>query len=559
MKESTDYLHNRLQVLRDDYAARLPGKIAGIEALWEALVQAPENGETLDVLYRTVHSLVGTSATFGFSEVSTVARAMEYAITHLQNSKAPPTPGQCQLVADTLEKLRRAAFAITHQPVVSPVVATEPSVPPQPHTRDERLIYLIEDDPVLAGDLELQIRQFGYTIRRFAHLEALRLAVQQTSPAAIVVDITCPDSNLSEVTQALIASQEQDAPIPLMFISGRTDLQSRLQAVRAGGEAYFTRPLNISRFIDRLDALTKRQEPEPYRILIVEDEADMASYCALTLEQQGMITEIVTNPMLIMHALAEFKADLILMDLYMPGCNGLELAKVIRQQEAFVSIPIVFLSAETDLNKQMAALRQGGDDFLTKPIRQDHLIASVIARVQRSRTLQSFMVRDGLTGLFNHTKLRDHLRLEIARARRASAPLSFAMIDIDHFKGVNDTYGHTSGDRVIKSLARLLQQRLRKTDIIGRYGGEEFAVIFPKTPGAAALRVLNDIRACFAQISHHLADTHFSVTFSAGIAMCPPYIDTATLCDAADQALYASKRSGRNRVLLSGGHFMKHD
>jgi diguanylate cyclase (GGDEF)-like protein len=252
-----------------------------------------------------------------------------------------------------------------------------------------------------------------------------------------------------------------------------------------------------------------------------------------------------------MHELVEFRPDMVLMDMYMPQCNGLELASVIRQQEAYVSLPIVFLSTEANLDLQLEAMHFGGDDFLTKPIHPDQLVSAVVSRVRRSLALRSLMVRDSLTGLFKHTILRELLEVEIARAQRHQSQMAFAMIDIDHFKSVNDIYGHATGDRVIKSLSRLLQQRLRKTDVIGRYGGEEFAVILPSTDALRASGMLNELRTGFAHIRHQSGEATFYSTFSCGIAEYPSCADSHILIDTADRALYDAKRAGRNRVHLS--------
>ena len=242
----------------------------------------------------------------------------------------------------------------------------------------------------------------------------------------------------------------------------------------------------------------------------------------------------------------------ILLDIYMPECNGMELAKVIRQLDVFVGIPIVFLSAESNLDKQLFAMGLGADDFLTKPIQPQHLISSVSSRIQRSLILRSFMVRDSLTGLLNHTAIKDQLDREVAQTKRRGMPLSFAMVDIDHFKQVNDTCGHPTGDRVIKSLSRLLKQRLRETDMVGRYGGEEFAVILSNTDGETAAKVLDAIRRDFAQLRHLADGKEFSVTFSCGIVDTSFFYDSTKLCDAADRALYKAKHTGRNQIIL--GH-----
>ncbi len=161
------------------------------------------------------------------------------------------------------------------------------------------------------------------------------------------------------------------------------------------------------------------------------------------------------------------------------------------------------------------------------------------------------MVRDSLTGLLNHTAIKDQLSHEMSRAKRQGKPLSFAMVDIDHFKNVNDSYGHPVGDRVIKSLSRLLKQRLRENDLVGRYGGEEFAVILTDADGSTAMKVMDGIRNDFSQLLHLAENKEFSVTFSCGIADISNYPDMSKLADAADKALYKAKHAGRNQVKLA--------
>jgi diguanylate cyclase (GGDEF)-like protein len=232
--------------------------------------------------------------------------------------------------------------------------------------------------------------------------------------------------------------------------------------------------------------------------------------------------------------------------MYMPNCQGTELAKVIRHNDRYVSVPIVYLSAEDDLDKQLDAMSECGDDFLTKPIKPRHLIATVRQRAARARNLHARMVRDSLTGLYNHTHILQLLEDARTRALRSQQPLSFAMLDIDFFKKVNDTYGHPMGDRVIKSLAMFLKQRLRKTDAIGRYGGEEFALILPNTDAATAQHVIEGIRQRFAEIIHPAHPQDLSCTFSCGIAELSAGADGKTLSKNADQALYSAKHAGRN-------------
>lgn len=414
-----------------------------------------------------------------------------------------------------------------------------------------RLIYLIEDDAQLAKHLATQIRHFGYTVRTFSQTENAREHIQHKMPAAIIADISFAEDEKAGIESILALCRDGYSLPPLIFISEQKDFLARLEAIRAGGQAYFTKPTDVSGLIDKLDQLTSTEQPEPYRVLIVEDTAILADAYANTLEQAGMATRKVTDPMRVMEALEDFSPELILMDINMPGASGEEIAQVLRQQEMHVSVPIVFLSGETDKDRQLAAMSHGGDDFLVMPIQPEHLIASVSSRIDRYRVLRNFMIRDSLTSLLNHTKIKEQLNIEIERAKRQNHPLSFAMIDLDHFKDVNDTYGHPTGDKVLKSLARLLQQRLRKVDVIGRYGGEEFAVILTDTSGPDAVRILDGIRKDLAKIRQYDENTEFTVTFSGGVASYPDFATPEAINNAADKALYRAKHEGRNQVFLA--------
>jgi diguanylate cyclase (GGDEF)-like protein len=347
--------------------------------------------------------------------------------------------------------------------------------------------------------------------------------------------------------------------LPLVVIAQRGDFEARLQAVRAGGSAYFTLPIDIGTLIDQLDELTERQRPEPYRVLIVDDSKLLAETYATFLTAAGMQVSMITDPTTVSGRLPDIQPDLILMDMYMPGCEGRELAAVLRQQPELHSIPIVFLSAETDRSAQLAALHQGGDDFLTKPIDPDHLVAAVTSRIRRARVIRSQMLRDGLTGLFNHSVTEDLLAREVARARRTKSPLTMVLIDLDHFKRVNDRYGHAAGDRVLKSLARMLQQRLRTSDLVGRYGGEEFVVLMPETDGQLALTVIDSVRERFSQVSHRSGPDEFCVTFSGGVAVLQPFGDASALSESADIALYQAKHHGRNQLVLATRTLFRED
>ena len=413
-------------------------------------------------------------------------------------------------------------------------------------------IYIALQDTQRAERLAQQLQFFGLSAHALNDENAFRAAISERHPAAILMDVDFAGTGAG-LEQANSLQEGLEQKIPLLFFShNETDTPTRLAAVRAGGQEFFTGSLDASSLLERIEVLTHVSQYDPYKVLIVDDSKAQATHTERVLNSAGILTHTLTEPILAMDALAEFQPDLIILDMYMPECNGTELAKVIRHNDRYVSVPIIYLSAEDDLDKQLDAMSEGGDDFLTKPIKPRHLIATVRNRAARARNLKARMVRDSLTGLYNHTHTLQLLEDACFRARRDGQPLAFAMLDIDHFKKVNDTYGHPMGDRVIKSLALFLKQRLRKTDHIGRYGGEEFAVVLPDTDEQSALKVLEEIRQRFAEIHYPAQPQDLSCTFSCGIAMLQPGLDGNALSKRADEALYKAKHGGRNRVELYG-------
>ncbi len=411
-------------------------------------------------------------------------------------------------------------------------------------------IYIALQDHQLSERLCLQLQSFGLLTQAFDTINGFRGAMAERHPAAIVLDINFAGDGCG-LRLADELHKSSASKLPLLFFSQQeADTTTRLSAVRVGGQAFFVGSLEASLLLERIEELTNIGHFDPYKVLVVDDSRAQASFTERTLNSAGILTCTLTEPYRVMSELAEFQPDLIILDMYMPGCNGPELARVIRQNERHVSVPIIYLSAEGDLDKQLDAMGEGGDDFLTKPIQPRHLIATVRQRVARARSLHALMVRDSLTGLYNHTHILQLLEDACGRARRTAQPLSFAMLDIDFFKKVNDTYGHPMGDRVIKSLAVFLKQRLRKSDFIGRYGGEEFAVVLPGTDASAALKVIEEIRRRFAEILHPAQPQDLCCTFSCGIAELTGNEDGKTLSKFADQALYSAKQAGRNRVTL---------
>ncbi|MGM0575251.1 MAG: diguanylate cyclase [Myxococcota bacterium] len=533
--------------LRGAWLRQLPDRLAALHTAWAAVRQTGWDPGRLRHLRRQVHALTGSGTTFGFEEVSLRSRELEDLLTRMEARESELGDTD----KETVERLLHRLLDVLPDPEEAGL-RTDEAPPPLPEPREgEPLVYLVEDDAILGQRLAHQIVQFGYGVRVLPSGEALRRAMARERPDALVIDVMLPGGDLDGIDLASEFREAGGGELPIVFMSARGDIEARMAAVRAGGDAYLVKPVSAAAIVDELDPLTRRTMAEPHRVLIVEDDRAQAKVYARTLDRAGFITRVVHDPRELMGALVELRPDLILMDLYLEECSGLELAEVIRQQSAWVGIPIVFLSAETDARKQLHALQKGGDAFVTKPVALDHLVSSVAARVERSRTLRSFLTRDGLTGVLNHTALKERLVAALSHARRREVPLSYVMIDIDRFKQINDRYGHASGDRVLKGLAHLMQRRLRASDSIGRYGGEEFGVILPDTDAQRARKVIEEIAARFSRIRHTAQGESFTVTFSAGVADYPTFEGVQSLTHAADLAMYEGKRLGRDRVVVA--------
>jgi diguanylate cyclase (GGDEF)-like protein len=528
---------------REGADAGIQSQVVAVERAWKQ-VGSHGRADQLAAMHAAVRTLVERAEAQGFSKLADLASMIEVMLSPVVTGGDAISNEFNEIIRDYLKALQRLSREL---PAPPPVVRA-----PLEAAADARSlprVYLLEPDQALAEELALQVQDFGYRVDVMRDLPELMAAIESGRPYALVIDLPEADGQARLAASVANLRQQAGARLPIIVIAKQGDVDSRLRAARAGADAYLVKPFDLHELIDQLDRLGTCATREPFHIVIVEDSSTQATYYSAILNKAGMVTTVVNDPMRVLAVMDENAADLVLMDMYMPGCNGTELAKVIRQVPRYASIPIVYLSAETEIDRQLDALSLGGDDFLTKPINPAHLIRSVAIRAERARSLRTLMLTDTLTGLLNHTRIKEQLHNEVARAARGGGTVSFAMLDIDHFKSVNDTHGHHVGDRVIKTLARVLQQRLRQTDYIGRYGGEEFAVILPDADLEKATAILDEVRRGFSKIHQLSPKGVFAVSFSGGVACFPRCEDAIKLALNADKALYAAKRGGRDRIV----------
>lgn len=421
----------------------------------------------------------------------------------------------------------------------------------QPHAAGNALevshTWLIGHDPAPWRDLLSQLGYFGLAAEFVTWDRPLPDHAGGT-PLLLLDMSSLPVAEWGERIQAL---RQQFAMGQLICIGVPSEFDPLQQALRGGCDGCLLEGTPLHGIVERIMELNERQEQEAFRVLIVEDSKTAGHLIRRTLEENQIVSEVVNDPRQALSALRQFNPDLILMDMYMPNCTGVEAARVIRQHNEFLSTPIVYLSGETNVALQVDAMRLGGDHFLTKPFNPVFLNAIVKSKIERYRALRRTMYHDSLTGLLNHSSGKNTLDMLLSTVAHEGGFLSVVMMDIDHFKQVNDSYGHPVGDQVIRSLSWLLKQRVRKQDILCRYGGEEFVIGLPHTDAEQAFAIMDRIRQDFAQIRHPYRDGHFFATASGGIATYPLYQNGDSLIKAADEALYQAKRDGRNRICIS--------
>ncbi|WP_298219458.1 diguanylate cyclase [Halothiobacillus sp.] len=338
-----------------------------------------------------------------------------------------------------------------------------------------------------------------------------------------------------------------------LLISSKDSFQIRATAAKAGVSHFLTEPLDVCRLNTLLQSSRiLDEENKPLKVLMVDDMVTAGVYWGKHFQMQNINFRFETKPEQAYRSAVEMQPDIILLDLYMPDIDGIDLAKIFREHPRLRDVPILFMSTEENDRRRMNAKIQGGDDFLNKTIAIDDLLKMVRYRALRYRQSMAEKRSDSLTGLLNHNAIKDLVEAEIDRANRQNQQLSVVLIDIDHFKNVNDTYGHQAGDIVIRKLSNLLNTRLRRYDGVGRYGGEEFMVTLPNTDEQTAAHLINRLRVQFGQ-SGTLTEngSNLFCTFSAGIASFPRFLDLTSLIEAADQHLYVAKANGRNRVVCS--------
>jgi diguanylate cyclase (GGDEF)-like protein len=543
MPERIIDLEEALDRFRVEFVRASLGRLAEMEALVDRLAAEPGDDASTRSILRHFHGLSGAGGSYGFPHVTELGHEGEAACDEFLAESGAAAADLAAHCSRLIQDLRRDLSVSPAQTMVARPAAAKGLLD----------ILVVEADPELSALLTQLAEGEGMAVRSAATLAQANRELDARMPDGVLVDAGLPDGKGYALVERLRGLPGGEAAA-VLIVSAAAEFADRVDAIHCGADGHFPKPLDGQALMRRLEFLLRRPQAEAYRVLSVEDDRDQANFLRAVLKSAGYEVRICADPKTFRTDLAAFRPHLILMDIQLPGTTGYDLARYLRQEEKHATLPVVFLTTQGELASRIEATRAGGDDHMVKPVSPGLLLSTVASRIERARFLQSLLERDGLTRLLSHTAFFERARVATARKRREPAwSCAFVMLDIDHFKSVNDRSGHPVGDRVIASLAALLRRRLRQSDTIGRLGGEEFAILLEGLTEDQAVRLVGRLLLEFSEIEHTApGGASFRVTASGGIAMLAGYQpDLRSWHEAADAALYAAKRGGRDRVVAA--------
>jgi two-component system cell cycle response regulator len=449
-------------------------------------------------------------------------------------------------------------------------------------------ILVVDDVAANVRLLEARLQAEYFDVRTATNgRDALRLALQERVDL-VLLDVMMPDMTGFEVCAALKADP-RTAHVPVIMVTALDQAQDRVKGLESGADDFLTKPVSDIALITRVKSLARLKtvtdelalraaamqtvgfnSAEIFadtagiggRILVIDDRENSTRRVRQALTR-GFDLEITADPA---HALAEAEArdfDLLIVSLTLSAGDGLRLCTQVRALDRLRQTPVLLITDADETRQLMRALDIGVNDYIIRPIDVNELRARVRTQLRRKlyaerlRDMVSSAVElaitDPLTGLYNRRYLDAHMKSLVARAAASAKPVCVLLMDIDHFKGINDSYGHDAGDDVLRDFADRMRRGVRGIDLVARYGGEEFVLIMPETDASFAASVAERLRGDVEKTPFTArSGSTFPVTVSIGLAEWLGPNDTAdALIKRADEALYSAKRAGRNRVVAS--------
>ena len=535
------------------YEDKYKQDLAGLIKRWAAFRRAKEKDALAD-FYHSCNSLSNEIATFALYALQQVMQSMsDSAKAGLNNQKHDK-----ELIKE-IDWLMNQLIRSSHEetdPFLREVLDGEIDECLQQqvstHASDiNRIvkpnIVIIDDQLSVAQSLAKTLEDFALNVSYFTSIASYEQAQKELSADLVLLDIVMPDVTEQGVFD--FAKELVNKGIKVISCSSTFTFQSRLLAVRANVTDYVVKPLNTYVLVEKIGRALSLQRNRKYQLVIVDDQKTMGTFYKAMLEQVGCDVMFFSSAKALFDSLDDLNPDMFLLDLMMPDVDGVEVARMIRQEHKFDFAPIIFVTGDELIENRLAAIDAGADDVILKSTPVQTLTHQILTRLERASKVSAFVAKDALTGVLNHSEIVERANQTIRACKRRKSKAAIAVIDVDLFKKVNDTHGHIEGDKVLCALGQLLSNSVSETDLVGRYGGEEFVIIFDDCNVDDAANKLQLIKDVFSNMRFRGKHEEFRVTFSAGLVDLNAFDNVMPAISAADKALYKAKSDGRNKII----------
>ena len=537
---------NKWRVMQLQYRKNLLYKAEQLQQSWLEF-SADGNEDALIQLQRLSHQLAGSGAIYGFPEVSQLAQQLNKllhrdnisdntAINIIQNALLSLVD---ELISDSTGETNTQSLVESFNQGAS----------------EKCKVVFVDDDTDLLQHHTKALTDAGYVVIPLQDIKQLAHTVRKEQPLAVICDMAFPEGETAGADYIQQVRQQQGAAFPVLFISAYDNFSNRLAAVRAGSSHYLAKPVSSEKLCQMLATLLQKPEQDPYRVMLIDDDNDVLRFYRQTLRLAGYQVYCCQQAKQALQLILRHQPELVLIDLHMPDCNGLELGQIIRQHTDLIDTPIVFMSADESVDEKLAAVRLAGDEFIHKPIAPWRLLMVVEARVKRSRLLRQqkrqlmrqpelMQQLDTLTAL----PTLKQLHRDITALQQQQRPFYLLKLDLNKFHLVNDVYGHSTGDLLLQTAAWRLAQQLETTDKLYRQNGDEFWLLLHTDDTLSVNKLAEKL---LLQLSQHTDELLKDINLTASIGICRPdnYTEQAeTLLQQANIALHDAKKNSGYQI-----------
>lgn len=541
-------IEREFDAIQQEFVSQLDQDLHHLEELWNRFCECTDSPQRSAMrLRRTVAPIRSAARQFGFAELADDLEGFESFLDPFLLPEAQVHDDQLQRGHALLEALRTSSQQLqVHHPAVAPLT----------HAQEKpRTLLVIDPDEQFLERIEAFSDQFMLRVRTARDIDEALPQVRTPLVTGVILSISATSSpaslrdSIDELRDASPLS-----PLPVALMGENSEQLDNVRGLWAGASALISKPLTASTFsrvTSRLAALHRAQKSS---LLVIEPDEDFAGFLATHLETRHTAVHYHDQPRSLFEELERHRPDLLLLSTHVRGVSAFDVCRALRAIPRWRPLPIVLTARRRQPETRLAAYQCGADDMICHQISSEELRARIRVRLERIRMLRERADRDSLTGLLTRRAFLEQLAARLSGAERHKRPLAFALLDIDHFKQVNDTYGHPAGDQVLRKLGQLLRDCFRIEDLRARWGGEEFAVVLVDETTSTAEQALERVLAEFSDIRFTGADDEsFQVTFSGGIAQYPiDGRDPEVLLSTADARLLRAKEGGRNQLVTGG-------